>query len=1583
LGPVGYAAAARTTLNAHYTDARIVRPLWQAVQRAGVDGGIVLEPGVGRGSFVADAPGAFRVLGVELDPATARVADALSDERHAIVQADFAELRLVPAAAAVVGNVPFGKYALFDPEHNPRRRLSIHDHFIAKSVAALRPGGVAVLVTSRYTLDKLDGAARTAIGERADFLGAVRLPSHAHQAEAGTRVVTDVLVLRRRRPGEAPNHAVGWDEPPVRIAAWAGQALTEPIRISRYFIDHPEAVLGRVRVGGGLHESELLVEEGPDDLEHALDAALERIVHGASLEPTHRGLGQRFVIVPTPEDLIRDEQASRGPLGRIERTETGLFQRLDAAGWEPHKPPTTQRDELAALVRLRDLADDLVALESHSGVPDALLNDARTRLRAAWERYVARWGPVNRARINEETGARSYPQMGGFRSDPGWPRVAALEVYDQTLGTAEPASIMHHRLIVASEPPEQVDDPADALALSLARVGQVDIEYIAALLDTGTEEAIDALGERVFRDPATGQWATAEDYLSGNARQKLRTAQEAAQADASFERNVAALSDTVPRDVTADELAGTLGAPWVPVEVVEEFARSLCPSNVNADEVTVARDNSVGRWTVGAPSVVRWRMQANHEFGLEHYDALRLLESALNGRSPVVKRNDTVDVDATTQAVDLAEDLGDRFDQWLLHDDAERARGVVAAFNERFNAHVPRSYQQAADAISAEGLRSDFVLRPHQRQAIARIVYGGNTLLAHPVGAGKTAEMIVGAMELRRLGMIRLPCFVVPNHLLEQFAASIVDLYPAAQVLAISKDQFNRKGRATFAAKVRSHDWDAVVITHASFTRWSLSPDAETTGLQAKLAVFNQELERLTRTKGKAAATLTKQLERRKANYEARLKESREDRERFRDDHAFYFDQSGIDWVAIDEAQEFKNAEIQSSARNLRGVPTGNARLKADDLDAKLAWLRDARPGRPTVTFATATPISNTAAELWVMGRYLRPDLLDEVGIGAFDSFRLAFCDTTSAMELDVSGAKFKRVERLARYKNLPELARIWGEFVDVVTIDQLDLPRPTLDGGQRDVVVIPRSPELATFMRHEISRRADAVHNGEVAPGVDNHLKITSDARLASFDWQTYSGEPVEDRYSTLVAAADNIARIYHDNRDRTYRTATGQLHPRPGAFQLVFSDLGTPKPGRTDTAYDRLRGLLIARGVPAAQIGFIHEHDKGDKADEAKARFFAACRDGRVAVAVSSTPKMGMGTNVQDRLLALHHLDCPWRPSDIEQREGRIIRQGNQCPVVQIYAYATEQSFAVNGWQTIERKAGFVGQIMRADPNGPRVLEPDDAEALAYGQIKAIATGDPDFLTLADLEDKLARLERLQRGHHQEQAALARQQNAYEDAVAYTNTRIARLRGPAEIIEAQRAGALLPLRVGGTRYTNRGDAARALGVMLSTNRTARSLMCVEVGESGHWVGWKPFGDSGGSFGIRDLDLSVLIDDTEHSTLVGALTRIINGVQAVPDRVRYLEDVALADAQAQLERTRSARGAPFPHSDELRDIRHRVGQLRQALEQRYADEDRAAPARPPTPDAAGPAPASTSDADAMRRRLDAVAGRRPPDLGL
>ncbi|HUZ81480.1 MAG TPA: hypothetical protein VMU73_04480, partial [Gaiellaceae bacterium] len=738
LGEVGYAAAARTTLNAHYTDDRLVEAMWSGLTAFGIEGGVVLEPGCGRGSFLSAAPASFAGVGIELDPATADIARLLVGERHRVLARDFARVRLRPESLdAVIGNVPFGQYQLYDPEFNPAVRLSIHDHFIVKSLAALAPGGVAVLLTSRYSLDRLDAIARRQMGEFADFLGAVRLPDHSHEAAAGTTVVTDVVVFRRRADGAPVHHATGFLERPEQRSLEPGR-----VSISHYFSEHPEHVLGEVTITSGPFGPELAVRSAAP-----VGAGLADSLTALAAEQEAPTNAHRSIDV---DAVVRSEDVEVAPVGRIERTVFG-FRQYGPSGWEHHEVGA-QGAELERLCQLRDLASALVALEADNSSPDGVVEARRGELASEYRRYVQKLGPINRVRVNEATGRRSYPRLGGFRTDPDWPRVAALELYDDSSGKARPAALLERRVVVPAVPVTHTDSPDDALRLSMAERGRVDLSFIADLLDIDEDACLATLGERVFIDPPDAQVVTRAEYCSGNVRRKLAEATNAVAKEPRFARDVEALAGVVPRDVTADELTGTLGAPWIPVGVVTEFARSLAPSPGLGGQISVARIDSANEWKVAAPRYVGDQMAADHPFGTSRATALHILECGLNGRAPIVTdetpdKRRIVNPEATAAACEKADELREEFDRWLLREDDERSAAMLSIYNERFNSYVARHYDGVE--IAAPGLASDFVLRAHQTEAIARVIFGGNTALWHPVGAGKTAEMVVSGMEQR------------------------------------------------------------------------------------------------------------------------------------------------------------------------------------------------------------------------------------------------------------------------------------------------------------------------------------------------------------------------------------------------------------------------------------------------------------------------------------------------------------------------------------------------------------------------------------------------------------------------------------------------------------------------------------------------------------------------------------------------------------------------------------------------------------------------------------------------------------------
>lgn len=1536
LGTPAFRSAARTTLNAHYTDPRIVAAMWETVTSAGIESGPVLEPGCGSGEVLAAAPEGFSGVGVELDPTTARIAQSRLGDAHEVVTANFAEYDVQPGRyAAVVGNVPFGDIQMFDPVHNPARKLSIHDHFISKATSGLAPGGITAMVSSRYTLDARDPAAREAIGAHADFVGAVRLPTSAHQGHAGTKVVTDVLVFRGRQPGAEPNHAPGFLEPPERIGPG-----TDASNVSAYYRHNPDHVLGEITTRTGRFGPELDIADPTgqwaNELGGRLRSLTEHLEQSEPVEVEPQAVASATVATAAPFEGTE-------PVGHIEAKQSGTFRVMTPEGWEPHKPPKGQHHELAALCGLRDGALELVAAEGDPSMDDTQVEALRSDLKARYRSYAEAHGPINRMSYNKR-GARNPPRMGGFRHDPRWPRVAALEVYDEGADVAAPAAMLEHRVLTPPAPIDRVDSPADALAVSLQQRGKLDPAMVADLLDIEPDAVEAALEGLAYRDPALDELVPAAEYLSGNVRTKLAAATEAAEADPErWAPHVEALSEALPDPVEAHDLTGVCGAPWIPRETVADYVRERLLADP-AGKVEIQHSVEMGRWNIEVPSSARPALRGDHEFGTEARTATDLLEDALNGRQPTVNRKNSdgksvPDPEATEAARERQSLLVEDFDHWALQDDPERSDRLMAIYNERFNSYVPRDY--SGQTVAAPGLRDEFELRPHQHAAVARMVQGGNTLLAHPVGSGKTAEMIVGSMELRRTGAIKTPAFVVPNHMLDQFSRDISHLYPQAEVLAVTKADLSPKGRAAFAARVRSHDWDAVVVTHQSFKAWPLS-DEVSIGLQ------HERMERLRADLTNIEAqgdgrTMTKQIENKLTKAEEKAKETQARLDAGRDNHELPFDKAGIDYVVVDEAHTYKNAEVHTSARNLRGVPSDKGSDLAADLGDKLSWLRSERGDKPCVTFATGTPISNTVAEMWVMGNYLRPDLNEELGIRSFDAFRSQFCETSSDMELDTSGTKFREVERLSRYQQLPELARWWGEFADVVTVEELGLPTPELATGARQTVVVEPDGGLEHYMGVTVSQRADAIAGGRVEPTEDNMLKLSSDCRMASFDWAGFSEGEIHPDNSTLSQCAKRVAAQWEQSKDTVYQTETGAEHPRKGAFQLVFADLGTPKKGTDQTAYDRLKAEMVARGVPADQIAFIHDNDGSD--DE-KAQFFAKCRDGRVSVAISSTPKMGVGTNVQNRLVSLHHLDCPWRPSDIEQREGRALRQGNQNPEVSIHAYVTEKSFSVYGWQTLERKAGFIGQVMRATPGGPRSIEVEDTESLDYGEIKALSTGDPRFLESAKLESEVKRLDRLSRAHGRDTGSARRRQEHGEARLGEVTKRIDRLEPIAERIGALDPERPFQLRIENGRHQppveNRADAARGLqGCM---GRVRSDQIVATFPQEGIRVAWSPNSQREGQFRMVDVSSYAQIgtyvyvedrDDTQ--ALIGSVTRLQNQIDKLPEQVERLkvEAAALPD---EIEAARTAAERPFKHADTLTEARAKLTALQDDLKRDYAD---------------------------------------------
>lgn len=1518
VGADGLASAERTTLNAHYTDPRIAQAMWDAVPTT--HHGPTLEPGCGRGVFMALAPEGSTVTGVELDATTAQVAEARFAGRHEVIHGSFADVPLANGqVAASVGNVPFGAYRLFDQADNPGRRLSIHDHFLAKSARALAPGGIGVMVTSRYTMDAIDPAGREAIGAHADFVGAVRLPSAAHVQEAGCEVVTDIIVLRGRAAGTVASHGSGFTQPaPTDI---------DGVRMSQYFVDNPGQVLGQVTSRTGRYSTPKMHIGGRlDDALGRLPAALKRATAGW------------FDTAPGPLSAPPELESQRGTPAwdvpgahRLNEAVPEVYE--TDAGWVP---VAKQAPEVAALIRVRDALDATLA-DDQAG-RDA--TEARSKLQSAYAAYRGKYGAINRSK-KSATGRVTRPSQGGFRSDPRWPAVSAVEVVDNATGEVTPARIIEAPVEVNATAPTSAVSDADALNIALGHTQRVDVDFIGQLRNEPGQDVLDRLERTgaVFCDPTTTEWITRSDFLSGPVRTRHAAIEALDDGDPRKEPYLAEIEAVLPAPASADDLYDTFGGPWIPVDLVNEFVNTRIggqPPKGFTRMCDITWDSRGGWNTIKRSGAVTARWET------DRVNAHSLVEAALNGTSVTVRDSDGdgnswVNEAATAEASDMIAQIREEWDRWAF-EDPDRAERLCDEYTTRYRSHVPRDYTQAP--IDPQGLRSDFRLRAHQEAAIARILQSGDSLLAHPVGAGKTAEMVVSGMELARTGQIALPCYAVPGHMLEQFSSDITDLYPAARVLSLQPSDITPSNRERLGAQLQTGQWDAVVVTHGTLRKWPLSPEAVEARLNDRLAEIDLAMEQAKEAaqggmdpeQNKAATSSVKKLQRQRENAQEKAKAEIAKLTEHHDQHPYYFDHSPIDWVAVDEAHLFKNLPIMSKAR-IAGVATAESQRSVDLLD-KITTLREQRPGSPVCVLATGTPVSNTAGELWVMARFVDPDGLKRLDIDTFDSWRSMFAKTTSELELGRDGALAPK-ERLAQYRGLRQMARWTSEWADIVQTEDLGLPLPDLAGGERQIHEIEPDPELADWIATEAVGRARALKSGGVDPTVDNHLKLDHDVSAASFDWHGYAGQPEDPEHSLVWEAARGIAGEWHAHSDDKFLTQTGAIHPTRGAAHIAFCDVGTPKAGRTDTVYDRLRDHLVELGVPREQIGFAHEHDQSDAAKEA---FFDSIRNGEVTVAVSSTEKMGMGTNVQTRLSSLHHLSCPHKPSDIEQREGRIVRQGNQHENVSVHAYVVKRTGSIQQWQRVQRKAGFVGQVMRASLDGPNQTATDDPELIGYAAIKEAATGDPDFGKQAELEAEVRQLTQLETRHRRaadsarrslpnlrEKLQEAQYRGRHLDGIVAA---IGPSPGPAtwridnKEVTTDDVGRLL------TRWTaNRGAPHRCPETITLDFEHAQQTLHID--------------NRGHSFHLALPDDTYVGDpihpDAHHDRLSAQLNKQRHAIQLAGARVDTTQE-KIDTYAAQVAQQEERKDEPFRHSTRLTSARTELATVSRRLLTRYAD---------------------------------------------
>jgi N12 class adenine-specific DNA methylase len=1428
-----WAEARRNTLNAHYTDATAVAAIWKAVQDLGFDGGRVLEPGSGSGTFIGFAPEQVDMIGVELDSTTAAISRALYPNAT-IRNESFADTRL-PAGSmdAVVGNVPFGDFALTDRVHNPGRKHSIHNHFIIKSLAATKPGGICALLTSRYTLDSHGAAARKQMAEMGDLVGAVRLPTGSHSRTAGTDVIEDILIFRRREPGADPLTSQDW------VTSHKQDINGFQIEVNDYFTNHPGNVLGEATAEAGRYGSGSLIVKGNGDLADTLPAALERITEAA-----RTGGVMASERLQAPAAIAESLDTHDGYIGT---DADGNFAQAVGGAMVPFDVPAKQAEELRGLISLRDTLRALLDAESKSVTNSPEIRQLRAALNDQYDAYVARFGPINRYTLSK-TGSRVTPGQGGFRRDPMSAIVRALEVYDPETGTAAKTNIFTKRAVAPREIPTTADNPADAIALSMDTYGEINLPAIARMLDidepTAREQLISAglafeqpplttaeqnaaweahiespeLGDSGASAPdlssvgesvrESGRLEPAAAYLSGNVRRKLAAAAAAAEHDPRFTANVDALKAVIPPDLGVDEVDGRLGAAWIPAEDVKAFLVDLIHDGDDSYGSVKVATSGGGIWTVSGAD---YGQRATEQWGTNRVSAGEIVQALLEQRS--IRVTDTIDgksypnLEDTAAAQAKAEEISERFSEWLW-EDSDRTRRLLANYNNQFNAIRLRSYDDVERAFP--GMAENFTPRPHQVAAVNRMVSEPCALLAHVVGAGKTAEMAMGTAELKRLGLARKPAIVIPNHMLEQFSREYLQIYPNAKILAAGTDDLKGDARREFVARAATGEWDCVILTQNAMQLIPMSRAAMEAYIDREMATMRAQLERAkadaAATNDTAKANTVKKMEKAVVKAEEALK-AKLDKQK---DAGVTFEQTGIDYVCVDEAHMYSNLRTLS---NIQGAGATGSDM-ASDLHMKLEHLRANNASGRVATFATGTPIRNTVTQAYIMQRYMRPDLLEEAGIHSFDQWAATFGQTVEEMELKPEGAGFRQTTRFAKFRNVPELLRLFRIFADVKMADDLNLPTPELEGGAVQNVTVPASEELKAFIRELGDRAEDVRRNSpQMRPSAsggddveDNMLLVSTDGRKAALSMAMVGGEHQPGK---IEAAADNIARIWQATKDRPVpcdiNDPAGGDCPPPGGMQIVFCDMGTPGSSTLD-AYAMLRDQLAERGMDPSSIRFMHEA----RNDREKAELFAAARNGQVSVLVGSTEKMGVGTNVQRRAVAMHHLDAPWRPSDVEQRDGRIMRQGNTNATVGIYRYVTAGSFDAYMWQTLERKAKFINQIMKGSLDAREIEDVGDT-ALSYAEVKAIATGNPLLLDKAKADTTVSKLSRLERQHGRTQTNLKRDIVAY-DANAKEADRQGNLYGAAIAKRTDVSGDKFAMVVAGRKLTDRTTAATAL---------------------------------------------------------------------------------------------------------------------------------------------------------------------------
>jgi N12 class adenine-specific DNA methylase len=1498
LSPEEYDSAKRTTFNAFYTSGTVIAAIHEAISRLGIPGNAtILEPGCGTGNFMSMGKERARFIGVELDSISGRIARLLHSE-HDIRIESFRDTKLPEDRIdAVIGNVPFADLKL----DYRGQKLSLHDYFFAKSIDALKPGGVLALVTTHFTLDKQNAAIREYLGSKADFVGAIRLPSDAFRRE-GTAVVTDIVFLRKRAPGEAADHA---DPQWLGIAPLEIEGVEVPV--NRYFLNHPEMVLGDWTRKDTLYGGEGYSVTGNGDLSGQLGDAINRLPEFAPLQPSpiEEELAPAF-IPPPPERHINEGSFFVGDDRIVYQSQGGQGVPVVYGGTTLKADGTLTGKRLAALVELRDRARRVLQSQNE-GWPDSHRDEARRELGRAYDRFDRNYGPINKTTFGETADGnviRRMPNLVKFKEDPDGMLVMSLEDYDEVTGKATKPAIMSRDVVGRAPPVTRVQSAEEGLLVSLNQRGAVDLPYIATLYGKPEEHITDELGDLIYHDPQPQTWQTADAYLSGNVRAKLAAAEHAGPR---YARNADALRAVQPEDVLPGDIDAGLGSPWIPERDIQAFAADLF--HVDSSSVPIAHLKKDAVWSLDAGYSAKQSVAATSECGTARANGTWLLELALNMKSPTIydiidhgdREERVVNQEETMAAREKQKLIKERFRAWVFTD-PERTERLVRLYNDTYNNLRPRLFD--GSHLDYPGMNQTIRLRPHQDDAVWRGMSSGNTLLAHVVGAGKTFTMAATGMKMKQAGLLKKPMFVVPNHLLEQFSREFMQLYPNARLLVAAKEDLSRDRRKMLTAKIASGEWDGIIVTHSSFERIGMSREYQETFLIQQIEEYDQLLREHASDRG-ANRNLIKTIEKQKAARAERLKNLlAEDKK----DDGLVFDELGVDHVFIDEAHYFKNLETPTKMERVAGIQTGGSE-RAFDVYMKARYLDEQHAGHG-VTFATGTPISNTMVEMYTMQRFLDPEGLRSRGLEHFDAWAATFGEVVDTMEISPDGAGLRPRSRFARFTNLPELQQMFRAFSDVQTSEMLNLPCPRLQGGKPIVVACPMSEEQHA-LQQELVERYDRLRSQKVDPRVDNALAITTDGRKLATDARMLSADAPDFSESKTNRLVENVTAIWR------------QSAPTRGT-QMIFCDMGVNPTAWGYSPYGEIIEKLVAQGIPRQEIAAI-----GDAESDAKKQsLFEKVRNGSVRLLIGSTQKMGTGTNVQKRLVALHHLDAPWKPAEVEQRDGRILRQGNQNEEVAIYRYVTEGSFDAYMWQALETKARFIGQVMTGD-NAQRRTEDIGGQELSYAEVKAIASGNPAVLTLAEADAELQRLALLKKNHIDEQYVARRSVRDLPGSIASLSERLSNLTTDQATATAHVTD---PITLGSSTCP-REDVPAILGGQLDAlPRNVRETTRVPLGIY-----------RGLRFGLvlrpqfpPDVYLEGAITrqsglSREHQgprAVMNALERLAGAYGSECDRVR--QDLAIAESQ--LRDYRERLGKPFLHDAYLSELTSLRDQLKAGL---------------------------------------------------